>query len=348
MEQAEMPDCHKALGQDVLKEPVEKLHGVEVGGAEAGTAHFPGGEGDRAVREADETVVGDGHPEDIGSERGTGGVAVVIGLTVDVPGDGPDLSGIRMSEGMDGDAQLGDPSPLFCGTEGALDTGATQRGSRRRTLGMISPGGGKEPGGVTMGFPRGAEQREGLGRQGDVPVFSALATMDMDLEAWAINVRDLQGEGFMEPEAQAIDGSKVRLVVEGSGGHEESLDLLHTEDGGESVGGLHAQEREGVPVAPEDMLGEEADTTVADAHGRWGEAIDVFPVQEIALQFLFGDAVGGFVVELGQQADFPDIGFLRPFALATELKRGNHLLTQGAHEISPFVRRVVGLQRKTS
>ena len=59
---------------------------------------------------------------------------------------------------------------------------------------MSAPGGGKEPGGVTMGFPVGAEQREGICGQGDVPVFGALATMDMDLEALAIDVRDLQGE----------------------------------------------------------------------------------------------------------------------------------------------------------
>ena len=73
------------------EEPAEKLHAVEVGGAEAGTAHFPGGEGDRAVRERDEAVVGDGDLEDRRGEGGEGGVAVVIGLTVDVPREGPGL-----------------------------------------------------------------------------------------------------------------------------------------------------------------------------------------------------------------------------------------------------------------
>jgi hypothetical protein len=68
-----------------------------------------------------------------------------------------------MPEGMDGDAHFGDPGPVFRCAEGALDTGATHRGSRRRTLEVIAPGGGKEPGGVTMGFPVGAEQREGRG-----------------------------------------------------------------------------------------------------------------------------------------------------------------------------------------
>ena len=158
----------------------------------------------------------------------------------------------------------------------------------------------------------------------------------MDLETLAIDVGDLKEEAFVEPEAQAIDGGEVRLVVEGGGGREESLDLVHTEDGGEPVGGLHAQEREGVPVALEDVLVEEADAAVTDAHGRGGEAIDVFPVQERALQLLFRDAVGGCVVELGQQADFPDRGCLSPFTLATELESRNHLLTQGSHTMSFF------------
>ena len=47
--------------------------------------------------------------------------------------------------------------------------------------------------------------------------------------------------------------------------------------------------------------------------------------------------VGGFAIELSQQADLTDIGLLGTFALATELESGNHLLTQWGHEISPFV-----------
>ena len=93
MEKAEVADFPQAIGQDVLEEPPEKLHAVEVGGAEACTAHFPVREGDGTVREAHETVVGDGDLEDIRGEVGEGGVAVVVGLTVDIPGDGPDLGG---------------------------------------------------------------------------------------------------------------------------------------------------------------------------------------------------------------------------------------------------------------
>jgi hypothetical protein len=111
------------------------------------------------------------------------------------------MGGIRMPEGRNGDAHFGDTGSLFGCAEGALDTGATHGGSRCRPLDVIAPGGGKEPGRMTMGFPVGTEQHEGIGGQGDVPVFGALAPMDMDLEALTIDVRDLQGEGLMEPEA---------------------------------------------------------------------------------------------------------------------------------------------------
>ena len=88
-----MTDFPKAIGQDMLEESAEKLDGVEMGRTWAGTAHFPVGEGDRAVRERDDTAVGDGDFEDRQGEGGEGGVAVVMGLTVDVPGDRPDLGG---------------------------------------------------------------------------------------------------------------------------------------------------------------------------------------------------------------------------------------------------------------
>ena len=69
MEKAEVADFHEAVRQDMLEEPAEKLHDVEVGGAGRALPSFPGGEGDGAVREADETVGGDGDPED---RRGAG------------------------------------------------------------------------------------------------------------------------------------------------------------------------------------------------------------------------------------------------------------------------------------
>jgi hypothetical protein len=106
MEKAEVADFHEAVRQDMLEEPVKKLEGVKVRSAEACPAHFPGGAGDRAVLERDNAAVGDGDLEDRGGERGAGGVAVVIGRTVDVPGDGPDLGVDVLQQGRRGASLL--------------------------------------------------------------------------------------------------------------------------------------------------------------------------------------------------------------------------------------------------
>jgi hypothetical protein len=73
---------------------------------------------------------------------------------------------------------------------------------------------------------------------------------------------------------------------------QEPLDLLHPEDGGETVGGVRTQECKDVPVALEDVRREKADATGAETHGRGGEAVDMFPVQEVVLECLFREAVG--------------------------------------------------------
>ena len=169
------------------------------------------------------------------------------------------MGGVGRPEGRDGSPPCGKTGPVCGGTAGALAPGAPHGGGRCRTVVVIPPGGGKEPRRVPGSFPGGAEPQERLCRQGDVPVCGALPTMALGLEALAIAGRDLQGAGVVEPEAPARDGGTGRVVVAGGGGRAESRDLLHTEDGGEPVGGVHAQEREGVPVAPEDVLGEEAE-----------------------------------------------------------------------------------------
>jgi hypothetical protein len=255
---------------------------------------------------------------------------------------------VRMSKGMDGDAHFGDPGALFGFAEGALDPGATHGGGRRGTLGVIPPSGRNQPGGVPMGFPVGAEQSQRLDGQGDIAVFGALPPVAMDLEALTIEVGDLQKEGFVKPESQAIERGEVDLVMQGGSRLEDTSDFFKTEDSGEVVRGLRAHERQRSPVAFEDVLIEEANPAVAATHGRGGEAINIVAVQEGVLQLLFGDTVGGFAVELSQQTDFTDIGCLSPFALAADVESRDHLLTQRGHEISPCVRRVVYLRRKTS
>ena len=137
-------------------------------------------------------------------------------------------------------------------------------------------------------------------------------------------------------------------MVEGRSRRKDTSACCTTEASGERVGGVRAQEREGVPSACEDVWREDAETTGADAQGSWDEAIDMCPVQEGVWQCLCSDAVRGLMGALSEQASFQDRGFLSPFACATEVEGRQHVLTQWAHKISPFVRRVICLRRKTS
>ena len=89
---------------------------------------------------------------------------------------------------------------------------------------------------------------------------------------------------------------------------------------------LSPNQRQGVPIALEDVLIEESDATGADTHGSRDEAVDVCAVQEIMLKLLFGEHVGRCARELSQQADLTDIGLLGTLSFATALKCGHHVL----------------------
>jgi hypothetical protein len=62
----------------------------------------------------------------------------------------------------------------------------------------------------------------------------------MDLEALAVHSGDLQGEGFMEPQAQARDGGEGDLIMQGGSRLEDTSDVCNTEDRREVVDGLRA------------------------------------------------------------------------------------------------------------
>jgi hypothetical protein len=114
------------------------------------------------------------------------------------------------------------------------------------------------------------------------------------------------------------------------------------------MGGGGAQARQRGPVAWEDVRREEAPTTGAETHRGWGEAVDGCAMQTGALQRLCREAVGGCGVARRAEAACSDRGCMRPCACATEVERREHVVTQGAHRLSPFVRRVVEVRRKTA
>jgi hypothetical protein len=64
-------------------------------------------------------------------------------------------------------------------------------------------------------MPEGMDGHTGFGHAGPVCgcAAGALAAVAMDLEALAIAVGDLEGEGCMKPQSQAVDSGEVDLIV---------------------------------------------------------------------------------------------------------------------------------------
>ena len=96
---------------------------------------------------------------------------------------------------MDGDmfleATLGDSS-----LHGGLDTARQERVGGDELARPAS--GGKEPGGMTMSKPVGAEQGEQGRGERDEAVLAALAVLDMDDHASTVDLGDAQVDAFTE------------------------------------------------------------------------------------------------------------------------------------------------------
>ena len=142
-----------------------------------------------------------------------------------------------------------------------------------------------------------------------------------------LDVRDLEAEGVMEPEAQremvvqepwlckgvaALRSRRTSSTLRTAG--RRCVVCARMSAGCASRVGGRVERRSGCHGS-------------RDAWTR-GKAVDVFAGQEGALQLLCREAVGGLVVERREQADFTDIGLLGTLALAAELQRSNQVLAQ--------------------
>jgi hypothetical protein len=172
---------------------------------------------------------------------------------------------------------------------------------------------------VTVGGPIAAQQVEsGLGER-EVAVLSAFASVDMDHHAGAIDIGDFEMESFLKSQAAGVHGGEIGMVVGGLDVGKNASDFFDAQDSREATFILGSKDTEDVPTAVKHVLVEEADTAVADAHGLGGPSVDVFAVEEVVLEFLLGEQVGGFAIEPGKHADRACVGLLSPFPFPVEL-----------------------------
>jgi len=248
------------------------------------------------------------------------------------------MGGIGVAEGVNGDTLFVDSGSNLGATESPLDT-AFGHGKLSLLCSItVSSKGGEEEARVAVSEPIAAEQGEGGWGQRDVAILGPLSTVDMDHHAGAVDIGDFEVETFVKSQAAGIDGREVGVVLEGFDLGKNASDFLNAQNGWEASFGLGSEDSEDVPVSLEDVLVEKAYPAIADPHGIGGPVINVFPLEEIVLEFLLGDQIGGFAIELGQHANGAGVGLLSPFPFAVELKGlDRSVIPLCLHNTSPFL-----------
>ena len=173
--------------------------------------------------------------------------------------------------------------------------------------------------GMAVCQPIAAQQLKSGMRQRNVAILGALTAVDMDHHALTIDIGDFEMQSLVKPQAAGVYGGKVGVVVEGFDVGKKASDFFDAQDGGKAPFILGAQDSENAPVAVEDFLVEEAYPAVTDPHGLGRPVIDVFALQKIFLEFLLGNEIRRFAIELRKHAHRAGVGLLRAFSFPIEL-----------------------------
>jgi len=161
--------------------------------------------------------------------------------------------------------------------------------------------------------------------------------VDMDHHAGGIDIGDFEVETFMESQAAGIDGRKIGIILEGFDLGQNASGFFDAKDGWKSSFILASEDAEDVPVALEDVFVKEAYAAIADPHSIGRPVIHVLSVEEIVLEFLLRDQIGGFAAELAEHANGAGVGLLRPFSFSIELKGlDRSIIPFCLHDTSPF------------
>ena len=180
------------------------------------------------------------------------------------------MGGVAVPQGLDTDrlaeAELRDDLP-----HPPLHAAGGHRAGRRGRVHSAAAEGGKHEPRMAMSGPMRRERRERAGWQRDEPILGSLATVDVDEHAGAVDVAEFQGQPFLEPQAQGVDGPEEGAVVRRADGVEEPMHFGDGQDVGQRLVLGDAELEERGPVARHAVGVEELDAAVGDLQGAGGE-----------------------------------------------------------------------------
>ena len=228
--------------------------------------------------------------------------------------DDPDVGAVLQQVGGEAVAQRVRPDPLGdVGGLRRLDDDAVELPGADRLHRMLS----REQPAVAVhhallppDLPPLAQQREQVGRQHGIAVPPALAALDAQQHALAVDVGDLQRRDLGDAQARAIGDRERGLVLEAGGGVEQPGDLVAAQHHGQ-LARVRQPDELARQVGAVERLGEEEAQRRHDAvHGRHGNAVllllDLEPAQVVG-----GRRVWRTPEERRQPSDIAEIVALR-------------------------------------
>ncbi len=220
------------------------------------------------------------------------------------------------------------------GVGGGLAAGQLERTGAH--VAVLFPGREQPGAGIgTEGLVVAAQDHEQAVRQHGVAVLLAFALFDADEFAFAVDVGDLEGDGFGDAEAGSVAGHQSGAVLEAGDVVEEEQHLFVAEDDGEFVGAFGAGE---VLVGPGHFKrGEVEEFQAGDA------AVDAFrrelslveQVQQVLADGFGVELLGTLVEVTGELGYIMNIAALCFGRQIAQLHVFDHALTEWGHAMAP-------------
>src|SRR3972149_12032267 len=120
-----------------------------------------------------------------------------------------EVGGVGMAQRVYGNSLFTDGGLKFGATEGSLDAAFGHGSLRLLDSSTASAQGREEKAGMAVGGPIAAPQLKSSLGQSDVAILGALAAVDMDHHARAIDIGDFEMPRFVQAQAAGIDGGRA-------------------------------------------------------------------------------------------------------------------------------------------
>jgi len=161
----------------------------------------------------------------------------------------------------------------------------------------------KKPDWIAMSNPILAQQiQDGFG-QGHITVFPPFSMADVQQEAIAVDVGDLQVQSFLQTQPTGIDGAQADPIMHPADTSQNTAYFAYTEHDRQFLLPGRAHKIEGLPFPTQGVLEEKLDPAQVDGAGTACSMFFVLEIQKVLPQFFFVDLVRGFVIVPGQLAN---------------------------------------------